>query len=71
MHLPILDLHIGDADDKLLACEISDLRHELTFLQHLMRLHGWEHDFALRAVMEYKKFTFLGSRHYRQLSGDV
>ena len=36
-----------------------------------MRLHGWEHDFALRAVMEYKKFTFLGSRHYRQLSGDV
>lgn len=44
---------------RLLAYEISSPGHEVGFHQHLMRLHGWDETFTLRAVQEYKKFIFL------------
>ncbi len=33
--------------------------HHFTFSQRLARENGWNHDFALRVVEEYKKFIFM------------
>ncbi|MFZ0408493.1 MAG: TIGR04222 domain-containing membrane protein [Cyanobium sp.] len=44
---------------RLLDHELHDLSHAIGFNDHLMRSNGWSHDFAVRAIAEYRKFIFL------------
>ena len=39
--------------------ELDDPSDEFGFLAHLMCANGWNHQFALRAIEEYRKFVFL------------
>jgi hypothetical protein len=39
--------------------ELDDEDSSLTFTDRLARENGWSHEFAIRAVLEYKKFIFL------------
>jgi len=44
---------------RLLDHELHNPEHVIGFNDHLMRSNGWSHDFALRAIAEYRKFVFL------------
>lgn len=44
---------------KILDFELDDPNAALTFTDRLARENGWTLEFALRAVVEYKKFIFL------------
>jgi hypothetical protein len=46
---------------KLRYFEIDDTRAALPFSVRLARDNGWTHDFALRAIDEYKKFLLLAA----------
>ena len=39
--------------------ELDDDSSSLTFTDRLARENGWSHEFAIRAIVEYKKFMFL------------
>ncbi|MBS1506539.1 MAG: hypothetical protein JSS79_07835 [Bacteroidetes bacterium] len=43
----------------ILDFELDDSNAPLTFTDRLARENGWTHEFAVRAVIEYKKFIFL------------
>lgn len=45
--------------DKLNHFEFDDPEAEFTFTDRLARENGWDFDYALRAIEEYKKFIFL------------
>jgi hypothetical protein len=44
---------------RLKEFELDDSNSQLTFTDRLARENGWTHKFAVRAVLEYKKFIFL------------
>ena len=44
---------------KLQDFELDDPKASLTFTDRLARDNGWPHEFAIRAIIEYKKFIFL------------
>ena len=44
---------------RLLDYPLHDPSHVIGFHDHLMRSNGWSHQFALRAIEEYRKFIFL------------
>ncbi len=52
---------IRDADlwERISAFELDDPDATLTFSGRLARENGWELEFALRAIEEYKRFMFL------------
>lgn len=45
--------------DRLREFELDDTNSQLTFTDRLVRENGWTHEFAVRAILEYKKFIFL------------
>jgi hypothetical protein len=45
--------------ESLKEFELDDYGSQLTFTDRLARENGWAHEFAVRAVIEYKKFIFL------------
>lgn len=44
---------------KILAFELDDPSHALTFTDRLARENNWSLEYALRATHEYKKFLFM------------
>jgi hypothetical protein len=45
--------------EKIKAFELDDNNSSQTFTDRLARENGWSHEFAIRAIIEYKKFIFL------------
>src|SRR6478735_8699456 len=39
--------------------ELDDNASPMTFTDRLAQENGWTHEFAIRAILEYKKFIFL------------
>ena len=59
-------LHASDKESEPLALwkmiqefEVDDSSSPMTFTDRLARENGWTHEFAIRAILEYKKFIFL------------
>ncbi|MDD9899649.1 MAG: hypothetical protein OXT65_01570 [Alphaproteobacteria bacterium] len=59
--------------DRLRAFQLDDAKAALTFSARLARENNWTHDYALRVVEEYKKFTYLActSKHKMPPSDEV
>lgn len=47
--------------EKIDSFELDDLDSSLAFSDRLSRENGWQYEFSVRAVREYKKFIFLVS----------
>jgi hypothetical protein len=45
--------------EKLRDFELDENDSNMTFTDRLARENGWTHEFAVRAILEYKKFLFL------------
>lgn len=45
--------------NKIKRFEIGDPNQEFSFIDRLARENGWKMEFALRVILEYKKFMFL------------
>jgi uncharacterized protein (TIGR04222 family) len=48
-----------DLYHRLQNFQLDDLTDEFGFTHHLIKNQGWTIDYAIRAIEEYKKFTFL------------
>lgn len=44
---------------KIKSFKLDDVNASFSFVDRLRRENGWSYEFALRAVLEYKKFMFL------------
>ena len=45
--------------EEIQGFELDDDSSSMTFTDRLARENGWSHDFAIRSIVEYKKFIFL------------
>ena len=57
--LPMFANELTQLYQRLENYQLDDPTHEFGFTRHLIKNHGWTEKYAIRAIAEYKKFTFL------------